>query len=288
MMACRGVRAWLAIKEKAQKYQAHLNALFIVHNLNNNSGVISQMLNEAQEQVRAVRVFKNARDGNTQACVCVCESVCVNVRVFGREGDWAGLFLGWDGTHLYILRTPTAPIHPPPPLPPPTNPHYPTPNPPRRRTTRPCSPTSSCGWARRRRSRCARRSWTARWRPSCRWGRREGWGARGGVLKSTRKTLRVWGGVCVCVRGGSLFQFQRGQDSRWQGQGRFGRREGIQLRVRNSVSIVLVMQQGISPRCLPIDDTNAHPGTLQSPHLPTTTNRPSWTRRAARCAWTLR
>ncbi|PNW77096.1 hypothetical protein CHLRE_10g421950v5 [Chlamydomonas reinhardtii] len=45
-----GVRAWLAIKEKAQKYQAHLNALFIVHNLNNNSGVISQMLNEAQEQ----------------------------------------------------------------------------------------------------------------------------------------------------------------------------------------------------------------------------------------------
>ncbi|KAG2433179.1 hypothetical protein HYH02_012721 [Chlamydomonas schloesseri] len=45
-----GVRAWLAIKEKAQKYQAHLNALFIVHNLNNNSGVISQVLNEAQEQ----------------------------------------------------------------------------------------------------------------------------------------------------------------------------------------------------------------------------------------------
>ncbi|KAG2492511.1 hypothetical protein HYH03_009176 [Edaphochlamys debaryana] len=45
-----GVKAWLAVKEKQRKHQAHLNALFIVHNLNNNGGVISQLLDEAQEQ----------------------------------------------------------------------------------------------------------------------------------------------------------------------------------------------------------------------------------------------
>lgn len=30
--------------------QAHLNKIFILHNLNNNSGVISQLIDEAQEQ----------------------------------------------------------------------------------------------------------------------------------------------------------------------------------------------------------------------------------------------
>lgn len=45
-----GIRAWIQVKDKEQRYQAHLNALFISHNLNNNSGVISQLVDEAQEQ----------------------------------------------------------------------------------------------------------------------------------------------------------------------------------------------------------------------------------------------
>ncbi|GIL59453.1 hypothetical protein Vafri_14138 [Volvox africanus] len=45
-----GVRAYFAIKEKQRLHQAHLNALFLMHNLNNNAGVIAQLLGEAQEQ----------------------------------------------------------------------------------------------------------------------------------------------------------------------------------------------------------------------------------------------
>ncbi|KXZ53848.1 hypothetical protein GPECTOR_6g766 [Gonium pectorale] len=45
-----GVRAYMAIKEKQRLHQARLNALMLLHNLNNNAGVVSQLLEEAQEQ----------------------------------------------------------------------------------------------------------------------------------------------------------------------------------------------------------------------------------------------
>lgn len=35
----------------ADPLQAYLNKIFLMHNLNNNAGVISQLINEAQEQV---------------------------------------------------------------------------------------------------------------------------------------------------------------------------------------------------------------------------------------------
>jgi hypothetical protein len=51
MLLCRGVRAFFAVKAKQQLYEAHLNRLYLLHNLNNNAGVISQCLDEANEQV---------------------------------------------------------------------------------------------------------------------------------------------------------------------------------------------------------------------------------------------
>ncbi len=45
------MRAYFSFKEKQRLYQAKLNALFLLHNFNNNAGVISQLLDEAQEQV---------------------------------------------------------------------------------------------------------------------------------------------------------------------------------------------------------------------------------------------
>ncbi|GLC44868.1 hypothetical protein PLESTM_001656100 [Pleodorina starrii] len=45
-----GVRAYFAVKEQQRLHQAHLNAVYLTHNLNNNAGVISQLLGEAQEQ----------------------------------------------------------------------------------------------------------------------------------------------------------------------------------------------------------------------------------------------
>ena len=51
LLCFRGVRAFFAVKAKQQLYEAHLNRLYLLHNLNNNAGVISQCLDEANEQV---------------------------------------------------------------------------------------------------------------------------------------------------------------------------------------------------------------------------------------------
>lgn len=47
----RGFKAYMSVREKQRRHQAHLNSLFLLHNLNNNAGVISQLMGEAQEQV---------------------------------------------------------------------------------------------------------------------------------------------------------------------------------------------------------------------------------------------
>ncbi len=39
------------MKEKEKAYEAYMNKLLLLHNLNNNAGVISQMLDGAREQV---------------------------------------------------------------------------------------------------------------------------------------------------------------------------------------------------------------------------------------------
>ncbi|KAI8466637.1 MAG: hypothetical protein J3K34DRAFT_395497 [Monoraphidium minutum] len=44
------LRACLAVAERQRQYAAHLNRVFLLHNLNNNGGVISQTLEEAREQ----------------------------------------------------------------------------------------------------------------------------------------------------------------------------------------------------------------------------------------------
>jgi hypothetical protein len=41
----------MAVKDKQRLYEAHMNKLFLLHNLNNNAGVISSCLDEALEQV---------------------------------------------------------------------------------------------------------------------------------------------------------------------------------------------------------------------------------------------
>lgn len=41
----------MSVRDKQRRHQAHLNSLFLLHNLNNNGGVISQLMGEAQEQV---------------------------------------------------------------------------------------------------------------------------------------------------------------------------------------------------------------------------------------------
>ncbi|MEW5318435.1 MAG: hypothetical protein WDW38_009657 [Sanguina aurantia] len=45
-----GVNAWLAVKEKHRQYHSHLNELAMLHMVNTNAGVISQLVDEAQEQ----------------------------------------------------------------------------------------------------------------------------------------------------------------------------------------------------------------------------------------------
>lgn len=45
-----GFKGYMALKEQEYKYQAHLSALWLLKNLNNNAGVISKLLGEAQEQ----------------------------------------------------------------------------------------------------------------------------------------------------------------------------------------------------------------------------------------------
>lgn len=42
----------MAIKEKQRLYEAHMNSIYLLHNLNNNAGVISTSLDEASEQVQ--------------------------------------------------------------------------------------------------------------------------------------------------------------------------------------------------------------------------------------------
>eukprot|EP00879_Flechtneria_rotunda_P030205 GHRR01032807.1.p1 GENE.GHRR01032807.1~~GHRR01032807.1.p1 ORF type:complete len:582 (+),score=192.67 GHRR01032807.1:378-2123(+) len=45
-----GMRAYMAVKDKQRAYEAHMNKLFLLHNLNNNAGVISACMDEAREQ----------------------------------------------------------------------------------------------------------------------------------------------------------------------------------------------------------------------------------------------
>lgn len=45
-----GMKAYSSIKDKAKRYEQHLNTIFLLHNLNNNSGVVSQLMDEAEEQ----------------------------------------------------------------------------------------------------------------------------------------------------------------------------------------------------------------------------------------------
>jgi hypothetical protein len=50
-MACRGLKAWQAFNAKAAEYDAHMNKLLLFRNLASNGGVISSLMDEAQEQV---------------------------------------------------------------------------------------------------------------------------------------------------------------------------------------------------------------------------------------------
>ncbi len=54
-MLCRvgsAFKAYTLIKEREADYEMHLNKLFMMHNLSNNSGVLSTLKDEANEQVR--------------------------------------------------------------------------------------------------------------------------------------------------------------------------------------------------------------------------------------------
>jgi hypothetical protein len=54
------VRAYLAVAARQRDYAAHLNRVYLLHAVDNNGGVLSQILQEAREQVGARDPIKDA------------------------------------------------------------------------------------------------------------------------------------------------------------------------------------------------------------------------------------